>query len=103
MNKVASLLALSGVLVAVGSFSQPPSPASGDPTALQLTPSERQQIERSRDIKPLVDDFVKLMYVDRKGHDAFEKYVAENLVEHDPDSMDGRESIFKFMKKRFDG
>ena len=68
-----------------------------------LTAEERRLITRSRELRPLVEDFVRLMYVDGKGPEAFERYVAENLIEHDPDFGDGRQAVFEFIKKRFSG
>jgi predicted SnoaL-like aldol condensation-catalyzing enzyme len=82
---------------------QIPGSAAATTTSMQVTAEEKRVLERTRELTPLVQDFVRMMYVDRKGHDAFLKYVAEDLIEHDPEFPDGRESSFTFFGKRFEG
>jgi predicted SnoaL-like aldol condensation-catalyzing enzyme len=67
---------------------------------LQLSHEESAQVRRTREVRPMAEDFARLMYIERKGHEAFEKYVADDLIEHDPDFGDGRESVFEFIKER---
>lgn len=93
------LLASAGM---VGKIALPAAPPAAR-QAITPTAEELQLIERGRQLKPLVDDFVRLMYVDHKGRDAFNKYVAANLIEHDPDYGDGRDAVFAFIKRRFSG
>jgi predicted SnoaL-like aldol condensation-catalyzing enzyme len=100
------LSAVLGILAVLGcssAMTQGSATTAATTSSIVVTAEEKRVLERSRELAPMVADFVHMMYVEHKGHDAFQKYVAENLIEHDPDFPDGRESSFKFMKKRFDG
>jgi predicted SnoaL-like aldol condensation-catalyzing enzyme len=70
---------------------------------MQLTPEEITLITRTRELRPLIEDFVRLAYVEGQRKEAFEKYVAEDLIEHNPDFCDGRESSAKYIAARFAG
>ncbi len=45
-------------------------------------------------------DFVRMGFERNDVRGAFQKYVAPNLVEHDPEFGDGRDSVFKYIEKR---
>jgi predicted SnoaL-like aldol condensation-catalyzing enzyme len=45
-------------------------------------------------------DFMRLAFQEQNLRAAFDKYVAADLVEHDPYFGDGRESVFKYIEQR---
>lgn len=70
---------------------------------MELTDDEQRLLRRTRELRPLAEDFVRMAYVERRRKEAFEKYVAANLIEHNPDFGDGRESSARFIEARFAG
>lgn len=70
---------------------------------MELTDEEAALVRRQRELRPLVDDFIRIAYTERRHKQAFEKYVAVNLIEHNPDFGDGRDSAAKFLARRHAG
>jgi predicted SnoaL-like aldol condensation-catalyzing enzyme len=101
MRQTAIITALAVVIPMALAIAQSPAQKTSS-AELKLTPEEVKEVVRTREVTPLAEDFARMMYVDHKGHEAFEKYVAENLIEHDPTFGDGREAVFKFMQHRFE-
>jgi predicted SnoaL-like aldol condensation-catalyzing enzyme len=70
---------------------------------MELTVLEADLVCRQRELRPLVDDFIRIAYRERRHKEAFEKYVALDLIEHNPDFGDGRYSAAKFIAERHAG
>ena len=66
-------------------------------TALPAMPDHKAQTEASR---KAILDFARLLYVERKPQEAFGRYFADDLIQHDPLIGDGSHGDEAFLKKR---
>jgi predicted SnoaL-like aldol condensation-catalyzing enzyme len=68
--------------------------------SLELTAEEATLIRRTREVRVLSEEFIRIGYLERRRAEAFERFVAEDLIEHNPDFGDGREASARFFAER---
>lgn len=64
------------------------------------TASEAYQAETVRN-RAIMTDFVRILYEKREPRIAFEKYVHEGYIQHNPIIADGRENALKWLEPVF--
>lgn len=55
----------------------------------------------SQENKKLVTDFFTMAFVDKKIQEAFDKYVGDTYIQHNPNLPDGKEAVVGFLTKIF--
>jgi predicted SnoaL-like aldol condensation-catalyzing enzyme len=68
--------------------------------AFEPTAEELQLIGRTREVRALSEQFIRIGYLERRRPEAFERFVAEDLIEHNPDFGDGREASARYFDER---
>ena len=68
--------------------------------AQAATETEAYQATTAR-TRAVMTDFVRILYEQRQPRVAFEKYVHENYVQHNPVIADGRENALKWLEPVF--
>jgi predicted SnoaL-like aldol condensation-catalyzing enzyme len=65
------------------------------PAAAEETP---QSPECGRSIQEIADGFIPLFYEQGRVREAYETYVAEDYVQHNPHATDGRDAAIAFLE-----
>src|SRR5690606_31451663 len=65
-----------------------------------MTASDGYQVVTSRN-RAIMADFVQILYEKREPRTAFEKYVHEGYIQHNPIIADGRENALKWLEPVF--
>lgn len=73
-------------------------PGAMQDSAETSSDAHREKTDRNR---ALAADFVKLLYEQRNPRAAFEKYVHEDYIQHNPIIADGRENALKWLEPVF--
>jgi predicted SnoaL-like aldol condensation-catalyzing enzyme/catechol 2,3-dioxygenase-like lactoylglutathione lyase family enzyme len=51
--------------------------------------------------RAIMEDFVRLFYAERRVADAFERHVAPDYIQHNPNIADGRDAAIAFLEPKF--
>jgi predicted SnoaL-like aldol condensation-catalyzing enzyme len=65
-----------------------------------FTDEEIALVRRSREVRRLSEEFIRIGYLERRRSEAFERFVADDLIEHNPEFGDGRDASAKFFAAR---